>query len=177
MSKVAKVGKKKHTGLYFKNIITRKVKVPFKHEGGNIEHIISEKLRETLEGKCINEGYIKRNSVNIISYSSGLVDGNAVIFDVVFECLACRPVEGMKIRCTIKNVTKAGIRAEITGEKSPVVIFIARDHHHQSKYFSTQKEGDVINVRIIGQRFELNDKYISVIGTLIEPKTIPPKKT
>jgi len=40
-----------------------------------------------------------------------------------------------------------------------------------------QKEGDIINVRIIGQRFELNDKYISVIATLIEPKAIGAKKT
>jgi len=170
MSKVAKVGKKKQTGLYFKNIITRKVNVPFKQVGGNIVHIISQKLRDTLEGKCINEGYIKRNSVNIISYSSGLVDGKSVIFDVIFECLACRPVEGMKIRCTIKNVTKAGIRAEIVGDMSPVVIFIARDHHYQSKYFSERKEGEDISIKVIGQRFELNDKYISIIATLVEPK-------
>jgi len=60
---------------------------------------------------------------------------------------------------------------------SPLIIFIARDHHHQSKYFSTRKEGDIINIKIIGQRFELNDKYISVIATLIEPKVIPTKKT
>jgi len=170
MSKVTKIGKKKQTGLYFKNIITRKVNVQFKDVGGNIEHIISQDLRQKLEGKCINEGYIKRDSVNILTYSSGLIDGNSVIFDVVFECQACRPVEGMKIRCTIKNVTKAGIRAEISGDISPVVIFIARDHQYQSKYFSTRKEGEDILIKVIGQRFELNDKYISIIATLVEPK-------
>ena len=83
----------------------------------------------------------------------------------------------MKLSCIVRNITKAGIRAELNSKNSPLIIFIARDHHHQSKYFSTQKEGDVINVKIIGQRFELNDKYISAIATLIEPKTIPPKKT
>jgi len=164
MSKVTKIGKKKQTGLYFKNIITRKVNVQFKDVGGNIEHIISQDLRQKLEGKCINEGYIKRDSVNILTYSSGLIDGNSVIFDVVFECQACRPVEGMK------NVTKAGIRAEISGDISPVVIFIARDHQYQSKYFSTRKEGEDILIKVIGQRFELNDKYISIIATLVEPK-------
>ena len=76
----------------------------------------------------------------------------------------------MKIRCTIKNVTKAGIRAEIVGDMSPVVIFIARDHHYQSKYFSERKEGEDISIKVIGQRFELNDKYISIIATLVEPK-------
>jgi len=170
MSKVAKVGKTKHTGLYFKNVIARKVKIPFKYIGGNIEKIINNKLKEKFEGKCINEGYIKKHSIDIITYSSGLVDGNKVIFDVVFQCLACRPVEGMKIQCTIKNITKAGIRAEISGDTSPVVIFIARDHQYQSKYFSERKEGEDIWIKVIGQRFELNDKYISIIATLVEPK-------
>ena len=32
------------------------------------------------------------------------------------------------------------------------------------------KVGDKIKVRVIGQRFELNDKYISVIAELIEDK-------
>jgi len=169
MSKFTK-GKKKQTGLYFKNIITRKVNIQFKDVGGNIEHIINQNLRRTLEGKCIYEGYIKRDSINILTYSSGLIDGNSVIFDVVFECQACRPVEGMQIRCTIKNVTKAGIRAEIAGDISPVVIFIARDHQYQSKYFSARKEGEDILIKVIGQRFELNDKYISIIATLVEPK-------
>ena len=53
---------------------------------------------------------------------------------------------------------------------SPVIVFIARDHHYQSKYFSSKQEGDNIVVKVIGQRFELNDKYISIIATLIEPK-------
>ena len=52
MSKVTKIGKKKQTGLYFKNIITRKVNVQFKDVGGNIEHIINQDLRQKLEGKC-----------------------------------------------------------------------------------------------------------------------------
>jgi hypothetical protein len=45
---------------------------------------------------------------------------------------------------------------------------LARDHHN-SPYFSTVKINDRINVRVIGQRFELNDKYVSIIAELIEP--------
>ena len=37
-------------------------------------------------------------------------------------------------------------------------------------YFSDVKEGDTIQVRVIGQRFELNDKYISIIGELVKEK-------
>jgi diaminopimelate decarboxylase len=36
--------------------------------------------------------------------------------------------------------------------------------------FSEIQEGDKINVRVIGQRFELNDKYVSIIGELMKEK-------
>ena len=39
------------------------------------------------------------------------------------------------------------------------------------------KEDDVINVRVIGTRFELNDKYISIIAELLNPRPIKPKLT
>jgi hypothetical protein len=53
---------------------------------------------------------------------------------------------------------------------SPVVVFIAKDHHYNSAMFNEVKDGDKINVKVIGQRFELNDKYISIIGELVKEK-------
>ena len=32
------------------------------------------------------------------------------------------------------------------------------------------KEGDEFTTRVIGQRFELNDKYISIIGEIVKQK-------
>ena len=56
---------------------------------------------------------------------------------MVFECEICFPVEGILLSCVAKNITKAGIRAESATETpSPVVIFIARDHHFNNKLFS-----------------------------------------
>jgi hypothetical protein len=77
----------------------------------------------------------------------------------------------MLISCIAKNITKAGIRAESAVDvPSPVVVFVAKDHHFNNSFFSEIKEGDKINVRVIGQRFELNDKFISIIGELVKPK-------
>jgi hypothetical protein len=74
----------------------------------------------------------------------------------------------MHINCVAKHINKAGIRAEVNETPSPVVIFIARDHNYSSPLFSQIKEDEHITVRVIGQRFELNDKYISIIAELIE---------
>ena len=87
---------------------------------------------------------------------------------MVIECEVCFPVEGMVVDCLARNITKAGIRAEsATDSPSPIVVFVARDHHYQSKQFSNVQEGDKIRIRVIGQRFELNDKYISIIAELV----------
>ena len=77
----------------------------------------------------------------------------------------------MLVSCVAKNITKAGIRAEsATDVPSPIVVFIAKDHHYNAAHFADVQEGDKLNVRVIGQRFELNDKYISIIGELIKEK-------
>ena len=63
-----------------------------------------------------------------------------------------------------KNITKAGIRAEVEDDDNSLIIFVARDHNYLNKSFSNVKENQEIIVRVIGQRFELNDKNISVIA-------------
>ena len=153
--------------LYIKNIISKKLSVPIKYVGTNIAEILEQILTNNFEGKCCIEGYVKRGSVKIITFSNGTVAGNCVIFTVVFEYLVCNPPQGMRISCAVKNITNAGILAHVDeGEYSPLNIFIARDHHYNISYFSELKEKDIIMVRVIGQRFELNDPFVSVIGEL-----------
>lgn len=165
------VRKNKDVGVYMTNLITRKIHVPFNKIGKNIANNIEVIIKREIEGKCAIEGYIKPNSVKIITYSSGILVEEQVLFEVVFECMVCCPVEGMLIKCIVKNVTQAGIRAVINEEASPVVIYVSRDHHYNNKYFNTVKENDEITIRVIGQRYELNDEHVSVMGEIVEPKT------
>jgi DNA-directed RNA polymerase subunit E'/Rpb7 len=158
--------------VYSRCLINRKIVLPITSIGKNLQEVIEENVKANFEGKCIVEGYIKDNSCKIITYSSGIINrGNYISFEVVFECEVCFPVEGMNIQCVAKNVTKAGIRAESASEvPSPIVVFVAKDHHFNVPHFAEIQEGDKINIRVIGQRFELNDKYISIIGELIKDK-------
>ena len=61
-----------------------------------------------------------------------------------------------------------GIRAETPDQPSPVVIFISRDHNYNSPLFAQVQVNDEIKVRVIGQRYELNDKYIAIIAEITE---------
>jgi hypothetical protein len=157
-------------GLFNQILITKSIPISINNIGNSIKETLEKAIAFQVEGKCIVEGYIKPNTVEIITFSSGLVQGSIIKFDVVFQCFVCSPVEGMQISCVAKHINKAGIRAEINETPSPVVIFIARDHNYSSALFSQIKENDEIKVRVIGQRFELNDKYISIIAELVESR-------
>jgi DNA-directed RNA polymerase subunit E'/Rpb7 len=155
--------------IYAKSLITQNITIPIANVGKGIQSIIEKAISLSIEGRCIVEGFVKPGSVKIVTHSCGVVKGNNIVFEVVFECDTCYPVEGMKLKCVAKNITKAGIRAEsLTDSPSPVVVFITRDHHYDKPSFAEVAEGDTITVKVIGQRFELNDKYVSIIAEMVD---------
>lgn len=158
--------------VYSRSLLTRKIVLSINVVGKNLDEVFIEYIHNHYEGKCHVEGFIKPNSAKIVSYSCGTVErGNNIVFDVIFECDICFPVEGMLLSCTAKNIVKAGIKAESANEvPSPFIVFVAKDHHFNSQHFADVKEGDKITVRVIGQRFELNDKFVSIIGELVKEK-------
>ena len=140
---------KQQSLIYSKNILCKDISVDINLVGSNLNSVIQELLGQKYEGKCIKEGYIKKGSVSVINYSSGILKSNKVIFTVSFECLICKPVEGMKIKCNVINVTKAGIRASYSQSiESPLIIFIARDHYYNDPTFTKIKEDDLITVKV-----------------------------
>ena len=176
--------RKKQYGIYMENVLTRKVIVPFNFIGKNINEILRKMISRDLEGKCASEGYIKKGSVSVVSYSAGVATSSSVAFDVSFRCELCKPVEGMRIKCTVCNITKAGIRAIYHKENckdkdgdgshsfdSPITVFVAREHHIKDKsYKEITKEGEDIIIKVIGIRYQLNDDNISILGELCKSK-------
>lgn len=168
----------KKGSIYTKSILVRKVYVDFKYVDNYLKEHILVRLKEDFEGKCSKEGYIKSNSIRIVSHSSGVIEGNKISFDVSFECLICHPVENMKIKCLVKNVTRAGIRAVYyKEEENPIVLFIAREHNIKNEQFNQIKENDTIVAKVIGIRYKLNDEHISIIGELASTKKNKRKTT
>lgn len=168
--------KSSENSIFSKVLTTKRVHLDIAFIGQNLIETLEKNIVEEVEGKCSVDGLIKANSIKILTYSSGLINNTTITFQVVFECLVCCPVEGMNINCEAINITKAGIRAISIEKPSPIMVFIARDHHIKSPYYSTIKENSNITVRVIGQRFELNDPYISIIAELVEPRDKKPIK-
>lgn len=158
-------------GVYMRSVLNMKIALSINEVGKNLSQNLEKLIRLKTEGKCIAEGFIRPNTVRVLSYSSGNVKDDHVEFCVVYECLVCYPVKDMVVTCTVSEVTKAGIHGYVKDADSdnvPITVFIARDHHSTSKYFNSIKENAVVEARIIGVRFELNDPSITTIASLIE---------
>jgi DNA-directed RNA polymerase subunit E'/Rpb7 len=155
--------------VYISSLLTQKIVLKYEEVNSELFNILETKLKKLNEGKCIKEGYVKNNSIKLLTYSSGELYDNKILFECVFECLITNPVESTSIYCIAKSITKVGVRAEliVDNEVSPYIVFIARDHHYNNESFSQIKENDIMQVRILGQRYELNDKFISIIAELI----------
>lgn len=162
--------------LYQASRIHHKICIPFSNirKFDCIEHHLKEVVSREIDGKCIPEGFVKPGSCNLQCYSVGTFAAGNIQFVLEIECMICCPKEGMVMPCIAKTVTQAGIRAHAHVEPSPVVVYVSREMHDavsknrlMTNSIDTVKPGDNIEVRVIGKRFELNDKHVTVIGELM----------
>lgn len=160
---------------YSECLLSRRITIPFKDigRGHDIKNVLNRHVRSQIENRCTIEGFVHPQTCRVITHSSGTISGSNIVFDVAFNCSVFAPAEGAILVCSAKSITHAGILAGINGvtKVEPVVVYILREHHSgdSDDYFNSIKPGAVIRVKVIGQRFELNDKHVSVIGELLKP--------
>lgn len=158
--------------IYARCLITSKEEIRFTDIGKNIEQTLTRKIAERIEGVCIAEGYIQPKSVKINTFSSGVVQGNMVIYNVVFECNVFMPYINMELECVALSNTTAGIMAT-NGEdthKSPFVFFVARDFEYNDPNMSLIQKGTKFIGTVTTSKCELNDTEISIIGVIKQIK-------
>jgi DNA-directed RNA polymerase subunit E'/Rpb7 len=137
-----------------------------------IDEVLLEQLKLKLEGICIKPGYIKPDSVRILSRTAGkmnigVFDGTAN-FIVKYEALVCNPAIGDIIECQVSDTNKAAINAFVEDENtSPLNIFMARQHHIGNTEFFALKKGDIIKIKIVGKTYNYRDTNILVFGQYI----------
>ena len=83
-------------------------------------------------------------------------------YNVQYEAQICNPIKDMNIQCKIKNINQLGIMAEV----DCLTIVVAKQYIDESRSLDSFSIGQDINISIVGSRFDLNDKYITIIGRL-----------
>ena len=151
--------------VYTPSRLHKKVTIAIQHVQKDMKDTLYSVLKK-MEGKCCEEGFVEPDSIQIEQYSSGTIRGTSIVFDVIVKCNIAYPVSGQLYDAKIDSITKAGLKCRLDRSISPFVVFVARDHHYDHEKFSDVKEGDIIVIKVIGQRFVLDDDYIAVIAGL-----------
>ena len=159
--------------LFNKNVLQTYIQLTPEEYNESIDDIILEKLKEKVEGKCDNNGFINHDSAVILKRSMGELQqgqfNGACVFKVVYSVDICSPVEGMVIKCVVRNINKMGLFCELAGfDPSPLSLILAKQHHLKNEDFEKVKPNDLINVEIIGVKIEYNEDQITCIGILAD---------
>ena len=139
-------------------------------------------LKKKYEGICSKFGYIKQNSIELLSVHKGSIELSTfhgyVLFDVEFNASICNPAIGSIVKCKVKNINVFGIlcTSGITeyGQYQNILNIIIPKQDSQFTNHPDLLENisinDEVNVEILGKKYILNNKNINVFGKIIDSK-------
>ena len=157
--------------------------------GSNYREVVLHLLR-SFEGVCSRHGYIVPGSISVHKIDNGNVQAFSlngdVCYNVRYYASVCNPPIGAVLNARIVNMNKFGIMTHsvITAEDGtfkPVIESIitrqpAGPTLGSDVDLDTLKIGDTVFVEILGKKFDLNDKKISVIGRVSAKEKLGKRK-
>lgn len=164
--------------IFFRVLLNDRIKLEPKFLGKQFTEVITKKLKASVEGVCTKHGFIKDGSVEIYKIAPGSVElvslNGYILYDVFYYADVCNPLVGSVIKVQVSNVNKFGILAEVY----PILeVIIAKNSVNivsdSSVNLDNIKPGDMLNVEIVGKKYELNDKKISIVGRVVAGATKP----
>lgn len=150
--------------LFERRSMVKKVHVPSRYLQKNIQSSLLAQLKLAYEGKCLFEGYIQPDTIQIVRYSLGRVNvlKGGVDYDVEFQTDICMPHAGQTLRARVVLKSKVGVHAEV----APVKVLIPRDLHIGVEDFEKIEVDQEIEFEVVGAQFRQQDKDIIVVGKL-----------
>jgi len=131
-----------------------------------INYLLETKIKRKIGNKCIREGYVNKESINIVERTIGSVNAEqfngSVTYNVRYNAMVCSPTKGMMVKCKVLSINKMGILAE----NKPLSIVVARQHQPNKSLLKDIDIGDEITVSIIASKYDLYSEEIISIGII-----------
>jgi len=138
----------------------------------DINDIIITKLKNKLEGKCIGDGFIKEESIEIISRSLGMMLNTdftgSIAYEVIYSANVCNPKEGQVLEVVVDTIDETNnVCYYIDEYTSPVEIYLFKQHYLENQEYSSIKKGDNILVKILETQIEFGQDKILATAEFI----------
>ena len=159
--------------IYFPQILNIILHVKPNELNKDIDSTLHKILKDKVEGLCVKEGMIIRDSTKIISKSSGKMNittfnGN-IIYNVQYVASVCNPKRGQILPCFVKENNRSAVICYMDDkEQSPVNIYLHKEHHIGNVDFVNLIREDKIIVEVVDSAFEYLDTQILVLSKFIK---------
>jgi hypothetical protein len=131
----------------------------------SIDTILMEHLREKLENKCSQHGFVLPGTLQMLSRSYGRLENGRFTGNIVFNIQAqgnvYNPANGTQITGAIAKKNKMGLYII---HEDAIRILVPRDLHIGNDEFEALDVGQSITVTILKSRFQINDPFILSVG-------------
>lgn len=152
---------------------TKIILKPYEINTNNINGIILSLLKKKVGNKCINEGYVKSDSISIIDRSIGKINSSfldgSVSFHIRYSAEVCKPNEEDILKAYVSKINDYGLSAKV--KNAPLDIVIPKQLHSNTDIFKKidkENANQSIIIKIIGKNYEFNSNKILVIAELLE---------
>jgi DNA 3'-phosphatase len=133
-----------------------------------VKDMLLLKLRETLENRCSEHGFVIPNSLQILSHSMGYFEPGKFTGDALYyvkaEGKVYYPTDGIKVIGEVLRKNKMGLYVTY---KKGLRIQVPRDLHLGNEEFESVEAGDTVEVELKMSLFQVNDPYILVNGLFL----------
>ena len=141
-----------------------------------IDGLLSYTLKNRLEKKCSEYGYILENSLMIIDRTYGIfrnIDNQSKVqYTINYKVKTINPEKNERYDCIVNSITKMGIISylrlndEDTIKESPLLVIIPKEYIDEDR-FDKINEGQMITVEILDTRMKHLSEQIQSVGTII----------
>ena len=158
---------------YFSQILNIILHVKPNELNNDIDTTLHKILKKKIEGLCLKEGMVIKDSTKILNKSAGKMnittfDGN-ITYNVEYLAKICNPKKGQMLPCIVRENNRSAVICYMDDrDNSPVSIYLHKENHIGNVDFVNLIPEDKVMVEVIDSAFEYLDTQILVVSRFIK---------
>ena len=134
----------------------------------SVDDLLAKKAKESMEGKCSEQGFVLPGSIELLSRSMGYFESARFTGDAIYylklKGQIVYPVDGIKVEGKVIRKNKMGLYINY---KDAIRIQVPRDLHLDLPEFEDIQVGETVEVELKRSKFAIHDSYILASGMFL----------
>jgi hypothetical protein len=134
----------------------------------SVDDLLAKKAKESMEGKCSEQGFVLPGSIELLSRSMGYFESARFTGDAIYylklKGQVVYPVDGIKVAGKVIRKNKMGLYINY---KDAIRIQVPRDLHLDLPEFEDIQVGETVEVELKRSKFAIYDSYILASGMFL----------